>query len=252
MGPSAPSSRFELSARRCGLCQTLTSGPAARAQQVENKEKYSFRPRELLRDIVDIFLHLHQPAFVEALAREGRSYKPEFFYKAIDILQKFNVKSEVCVLWVRTAALLICRRSHRTPHANVFFFSSCPQSELAGLRTLIAEVEAERARGTANDEELGEVPDEFLDPLTFTTMLDPVLLPTSNMIVDRTTITQHLLSSTIDPFNRQPLTMDMLKPGKHWRGQRGNAGSGVCALTQAAWGAYFAQRTSFEQGSRRS
>ena len=88
------------------------------------------------------------------------------------------------------------------------------------MRKLVADVEAMRALGSAAEEELGEVPEEFLDPLTYVTMLDPVLLPTSGMIVDRTTITQHLLSNTIDPFNRQPLTMGMLKPGERSRKRR--------------------------------
>lgn len=38
-------------------------------------------------------------------------------------------------------------------------------------------------------------------------MTEPVLLPSSNMIVDRSVIAKHLLSDPIDPFNRQPLQM---------------------------------------------
>jgi ubiquitin conjugation factor E4 B len=77
----------------------------------------------------------------------------------------------------------------------------------------VEEVEAARAQGAADEEELGDVPDEFLDPLTFVLMQDPVRLPTSGTVLDRSTITQHLLSNNIDPFNRQPLTLDMLQPG---------------------------------------
>ena len=36
-------------------------------------------------------------------------------------------------------------------------------------------------------------------------MKDPVLLPTSNHIVDRTYIHRHLLNDERDPFNRKPL-----------------------------------------------
>lgn len=36
-------------------------------------------------------------------------------------------------------------------------------------------------------------------------MKDPVLLPTSNNIVDRMYIHKHLLNDERDPFNRQPL-----------------------------------------------
>lgn len=44
-------------------------------------------------------------------------------------------------------------------------------------------------------------------------MEDPVLLPTSNTVVDRSTIRAHLLGDTRDPFNRLPLTMEMVQPG---------------------------------------
>ena len=46
-----------------------------------------------------------------------------------------------------------------------------------------------------------------------TLMLDPVILPTSGKVMDRAVIMRHLLNSDTDPFNRQPLTTDMLKPG---------------------------------------
>lgn len=42
-------------------------------------------------------------------------------------------------------------------------------------------------------------------------MSDPVRLP-SGIIIDRPVIIRHLLNSTFDPFNRQPLTVDMIEP----------------------------------------
>lgn len=44
-----------------------------------------------------------------------------------------------------------------------------------------------------------------------TLMSDPVLLP-SGVVIDRPVIVRHLLNSSQDPFNRQPLTLDMLTP----------------------------------------
>jgi ubiquitin conjugation factor E4 B len=44
-------------------------------------------------------------------------------------------------------------------------------------------------------------------------MEDPVILP-SGKVMDRPVIIRHLLNSSTDPFNRQPLSEDMLKPGK--------------------------------------
>ena len=46
-----------------------------------------------------------------------------------------------------------------------------------------------------------------------TLMSDPVLLP-AGTIMDRSIITRHLLNSSTDPFNRQPLTEDLLQPGE--------------------------------------
>lgn len=59
----------------------------------------------------------------------------------------------------------------------------------------------------------GCVPATCADPLMDTLMEDPVVLPSGN-VVDKGTIVRHLLNSNTDPFNRQPLTEDMLRPGR--------------------------------------
>ena len=40
---------------------------------------------------------------------------------------------------------------------------------------------------------MGDVPEEFLDPILGTVMNDPVILPNSQMTLDRTSIVRHLL-----------------------------------------------------------
>lgn len=57
-----------------------------------------------------------------------------------------------------------------------------------------------------------------LDPLMDTLMVDPVRLPTSNKIMDRSIILRHLLNSATDPFNRLHLTEDKLVSGKLYEG----------------------------------
>ena len=47
-----------------------------------------------------------------------------------------------------------------------------------------------------------------------TVMRDPVRLPSSRAILDRATIKSHLLSDAKDPFNRVPLTIEDVTPGK--------------------------------------
>ena len=49
-------------------------------------------------------------------------------------------------------------------------------------------------------------------------MSDPVLLP-SGMVMDRPIIVRHLLTTSHDPFNRQPLSLDMLVPATALRGR---------------------------------
>ena len=51
------------------------------------------------------------------------------------------------------------------------------------------------------------------DPLMFTIMRDPVTLPSSRVVIDRSTIKSHLLSDTKDPFNRAPLAIEDVTPG---------------------------------------
>ena len=55
--------------------------------------------------------------------------------------------------------------------------------------------------------------DRIVDPLMFTLMEDPVILPTSRISIDRPTIRSHLLSDPNDPFNRSPLKVEDVIPG---------------------------------------
>lgn len=49
-------------------------------------------------------------------------------------------------------------------------------------------------------------------------MQDPVILP-SGHTVDRAVISRHLLSDNVDPFSRQPLTLEMLLPNDKLRAE---------------------------------
>ena len=49
---------------------TKLVGPQTTELKVENKEKYMFRPKELLAGLVDIYLHLDSPELVSAIASD--------------------------------------------------------------------------------------------------------------------------------------------------------------------------------------
>jgi len=67
------------------------------------------------------------------------------------------------------------------------------------------------ARVRSNDIFLpDDLPECFLDPLLFTPIRNPVLLPDSKIIVDREVIEAHLVENNFDPFNRNLLTKELL------------------------------------------
>jgi len=67
-------------------------GPSISDFNVSNKEKLKFKPRQMLADVSGVFLNLStSQEFLNAVANDGRSYKPETFAK-----------------WVLTVPLLPC------------------------------------------------------------------------------------------------------------------------------------------------
>ncbi|WPG98285.1 ubiquitin conjugation factor e4 [Acrodontium crateriforme] len=148
--------------------------------KVENPEEYKFNPRGLLSDIMTVFTNLgEKDNFVLAIARDGRSYRPENFDKAAEQMKKKATKSpEELSLWKR-------------------------------LGEAVAKA---KATDEQEEDDLGEPPDEFLDPLLAHLMVDPVVLPNSKISIDRATIRSHLLSDPTDPFNRAPLKIEDVTP----------------------------------------
>jgi ubiquitin conjugation factor E4 B len=105
-------------------------GPKCSELKVKNPEKYKFDPKKLLSDILQVYLNLSdQPEFVRAVASDGRSYRKELFDKAGEVAFKKVLKSEI---------------------------------DLEKLKVFIELVEEAKLTLAAEDEDLGEVPEEFL------------------------------------------------------------------------------------------
>lgn len=85
-------------------------------------------------------------------------------------------------------------------------------AELARFKQLTLALKEVEQLAKEEEAAIDDAPEEFMDPITAALMEDPVLMPTSNMIVDRSTIETHLISDPTDPFNRAKLTTDMLIP----------------------------------------
>lgn len=154
----------------------LLVGPRAGELNVKNKDKYGFVPKNMVNDFIQIYLNLgSHRTFIEAVARDARSYKPANFERATGILKRYAFRSN---------------------------------EEFAEWESLMNKFRIAKELDDQAEEDLGEIPEEFEDPLMGTLMEDPVILPSSGTKIDRGTIRTHLLSNSIDPFNRQPLSMD--------------------------------------------
>ncbi|KAM0885791.1 hypothetical protein ACQ4PT_030100 [Festuca glaucescens] len=158
------------------------AGPQRKSLTVKDPEKYEFKPKQLLTQIATIYVHIargdKEDIFPAAISEDGRSYNEQLFASAGNILWKIGVDPQIIQEF----------------------------TQLAG--------KAKAAASEAMDAEaiLGDIPDEFLDPIQYTLMEDPVILPSSRVTIDRPVIVRHLLSDNTDPFNRSHLRQDMLLP----------------------------------------
>ena len=176
------------------------AGPRCSELKSKDMDKYGFDPKELLSKVLQIYINLSsEPAFLQAVAGEGRSYRKSLFDRALHIASEKVLKS--------------------IEELEIF----------AAFANKVEEI-----RLAMDDEEIDDYPEEFegtlygilkvvqrmlmfncLDPLMATLMKDPVTLPSSKATIDLATIKSHLLSDPTDPFNRVPLKIEDVVPSKH-------------------------------------
>ncbi|KAK6463078.1 putative uniquitin chain assembly factor [Scheffersomyces coipomensis] len=155
---------------------SIMVGPKCTQLKVSNPEKYDFDPKKILSYLCEIYYNLSkQDKFMIAVSRDGRSFNLDYFKRAKTIL---TTKTYIDI------------------------------SIVNGLVDLGERAEKQRLFEENEELELGDIPDEFLDPLMYTLMEDPVKLPSSKISIDRSTIKAHLLSDSTDPFNRVPLKLE--------------------------------------------
>lgn len=155
-------------------------GPKKSNLKVENPEDYGWNPRNMLAEVTDVYLNLQgKQAFIDAVATDGRSYRSEYWDEAYKILQRFKLK---------------------TPE------------QMEEWQQMAERIKAAKDQADMEEADLGDIPEEYMDPIMATLMEDPVTLPISKQIVDRSTIQSHLLSDPHDPFNRTPLKIEDVIP----------------------------------------
>ena len=138
-------------------------GPKCANLKVKDMDKYNFHPKRLLAEIITAILHFTPfDEFALAMVKDERSFDPGNMRKAVRVLSR---------------ALEPGLRPE----------------DLEAIEMFAARCVEVKQQEEDNEAELGEIPDDFQDPITAELMVDPVKLPSGHSI-DRPTITRHLLS----------------------------------------------------------
>jgi hypothetical protein len=153
-----------------------------KGQQGSNFGFYEFDPKKLLYQILEMYVFLargdRRERVAKALSEDQRYFRPETLRKAISI----------------------ARREHLI------------QPDMLKEFEEFAKYTNEFASNLSSVMDSVEIPDEFMDPIMAELMVDPVLLPTSNNVMDKRHIMRIIMSDDHDPFNRQPLRPQDLVP----------------------------------------
>ena len=151
--------------------------------KIKNKSEYEFNPAYIMESLIKIYSYFaNYEEFIEFIVKDERCYKYDNFLKAIKVKNTYNkvkIDSETSEI-----------------------FDDFVNNKLKKAKEIVDK----------NKINYDDAPEEFLDPLTFVLMEDPIILPTSHMNIDRKTIEEYLLTNPTDPFNRNPLTKEELIP----------------------------------------
>ena len=158
------------------------ASPLGNELKLKNLNDYSFNPKFILGALLTVYSAFYdKEEFLIVVIKDERSYKYANFSRAKRLVESTG-KIEI----------------ENTDFNNFLKF---------------VEKLKENERKIKEEEiNYDDAPEEFCDVLTTLLMNDPVKLPHSNVILDRKTIETHLLSDPTDPFNRTPLTKEMLIP----------------------------------------
>jgi ubiquitin conjugation factor E4 B len=166
----------------------LLAGPRCSKLKVSNPGKYNFNPRALLASLIEIYLSLSgEESFIKSVAGDERSFSTQLFDSCVGIMRRTGMSVEM-----------------------INSFTCLSEKIISHLGKDSHDASGSGISGDLSDQE--NIPDEFLDPILFNVMVDPVRLPASQMVVDRSTIQAHLLNDPHDPFNRQVLTIEQVEP----------------------------------------
>ena len=162
--------------------QKLT-GSGSRKYKVKDMDKYQFEPLLLVQNMADVFTIFQDwgaagqqmDALIPTMIADGR-FSISVFDSVTSLLR------------------------HKKCFGNKLW------SKLSKLEQIRKRLQVYKSQHVDYDEY--SPPEELCDPILNTLIREPVLLPTSKMMVDKSMIQKHLMSDRHDPFNRDILTLE--------------------------------------------
>lgn len=144
-------------------------------------DELGFNPKELIKQIVEIYLFLVRANKVEVtrvVGKDERFYKPETFSKAVSFVKKYGLlnsgEAEEFDVFVKGVA-------EHTAHQKSAFDSA-------------------------------DIPEEFLCEMMADIMSDPVQFPQSKKVVDRYVADRQIMSTDLDPYANTKVRREDLIP----------------------------------------
>ena len=158
------------------------ASPLGNELKLKNLNDYNFNPKFILGALLSVYSAFYDSEeFLKTVVTDERSYKYANFSRARNVVENSG-KIEI------------------------------DNNDFNNFLKFVKKLKDEERKIKEEEINYDDAPEEFCDSLTALLMTDPVKLPKSNVILDRKTIETHLLSDQSDPFNRTPLTKDMLIP----------------------------------------
>lgn len=152
----------------------LTNEKKRKNYNVKNKYDIAFQPLNFLQDIANTYLNcMNYNVFQDFMSKDSRSFS------------KKNIIFTANKLWSNH---LLTEKDYKS------------------LEKMAEDIEEKIL-----SQEERDIPDEFCDPLMASEITNPVLLPGTETIMDKSVISRHLLTDLHNPFNRENLTMDELE-----------------------------------------
>lgn len=126
---------------------------------MKDPKRFHFDPRFLLRKLIEIYLNFSgNEKFVHEVVNDGRSFGIGLFRRAIHILRKNVMLPEVFILFYSF---------HPLPSICCNDSSDIVQDTISAFELFVDKIEAESSRLDRDQEELGDIPEEYLGKETY-------------------------------------------------------------------------------------